>query len=407
MMFGHSNNIDTAVATALATFAASDVNSSNLEGPKSSDPVVVVVFAGSFNKRAMRRIGFNYYEQIQAFALLPSTRCSWWLLPIGNRACSLAGAQIYMPYSWRARFLKRLLLGAIRFTSGTWAWKRALIGSTKPLLLQQLVANLTNECDVVFSLLLGTPGPFRKLTIQVMRPNGAILGYIKLPLTDAAIGRVSREAATLQSLSEFASLQPHIPRRLYSGEWQGGHLLFVSSGPFRPGPTTFGPQHQRFLERLRNIHSVEKPGSILVREVAERWQKVELVVDPVLRELGRRSLACAERDFANSLVQCGITHGDFAPWNTRLDEHGELFVFDWESAAWEAPISWDMFHFHVQTTTLLKRSNQLSCGFCKLPAERASFLLYMLSSISLSYEHGGPPPAIRASWQTILQERLL
>ena len=90
-------------------------------------------------------------------ALLPSTRGDWWLLPIGDKISSLAGSSIYMPYSWRARLLKKLLLTAIRFPSTTWVRHKAVIGSTKPMLLQQLVTQLTEESKPVFSLRIGTP----------------------------------------------------------------------------------------------------------------------------------------------------------------------------------------------------------------------------------------------------------
>jgi len=96
--------------------------------------------------------------------------------------------------------------------------------------------------------------------------------------------------------------------------------------------------------------------------------------------LGQGALCRARQDLEGVMVPCGIMHGDFAPWNTRV-ENERLYVFDWESAAWDAPILWDVFHFHVQVASLLnkKRSEELPLG--RIPGDRACFLLYLLKSL--------------------------
>ncbi len=387
-----SRNADSAVETALETLTGSADN---------------VVVTGASTGNLTDRIQLDGFEWVQLFALLPSTRTSSWLLPLGNTPCALSGSQIYVPYARRARILKKLLLAAIRVNAIAWSRQRVLIASTRPLLLQRLVTDLTGEHRPVFSLLLGTPGPFRKLTIQVMRPNGEILGYIKLPLTRAAIARVCEEAAMLRRLSTFPALQPHIPRIIHAGEWQGGYLLFQSSGPLRPGPAEFGLPHRQFLQTLWSVQAVEKAGRILVEEIAARWRKIDSLLDPMLRELGERTLARAGRDLSDGTVRCGIMHGDFAPWNTRLGDEGKLFVFDWESAVWEAPISWDIFHFHGQIASLLrKKRNGSNFPLPGPPSDRASLLLYLLSSICHSFEAGSHTHGGIAYWLTVLREEL-
>src|SRR5207249_11397735 len=99
-----------------------------------------------------------------------------------------------------------------------------------------------------------------------------MLGDMKLSLAPAAIARVRAEAAMLQRLSVFPELRHHLPRLFLGGEWQGGYLLFQSSGPLRPGPVEFGQAHQRFLQALWSVHSTEKAGRVLVKGIAARWQ---------------------------------------------------------------------------------------------------------------------------------------
>jgi hypothetical protein len=212
-----------------------------------------------------------------------------------------------------------------------------------------------------------------------MGPDGEILGYIKLPLTDAAAERVRHEAETLNHLWTFPALRSHIPRALYSGEWGDGAILFQSGGPSRPGPVLFSRQYEEFLRLLWGIHTAEKPGDVLWEEVAARWRKAEPGLDSAWRALGQAALAKARRELEGVMVPCGVAHGDFVPWNTRAAD-GRLYVFDWESASWEAPNSWDMFHFKTQVAALLNKKNDLHISSDRRSGERASFLLYLLNS---------------------------
>jgi hypothetical protein len=309
---------------------------------------------------------------------------------LGNGRDALQGLQIYTPYAPAARLLKALLTVAVKAGWQGWARHRVLVASQATLPLEALVREVAGECQPVFALSLGTPNRFRKLTIQVMRPDGEILGYIKLPLTEAATERVRHEAEVLRRLWNFAALHCHIPKVLHAGDWENGYILFQSRGPSCPGPIQFNNLHDDFLQKLRGLHQVKKAGEALVKEVGARWQKAEPSLDSAWRALGQAALAKAEQELDGVMIPCGIMHGDFAPWNTRV-ENGRLYAFDWESAAWDAPILWDIFHFHVQVASLLNRNNKRVLWFSRLPGERASFLLYILASVCQQLEEKTPP----------------
>jgi hypothetical protein len=112
-------------------------------------------------------------------------------------------------------------------------------------------------------------------------------------------------------------------------------------------------------------------------------------MDAELFELGERALDEARERLSGESVKCGVSHGDFAPWNTRLGD-GRLFVFDWESAAWDAPNLWDTFHYEVQVRALLKRGNGWGFPFVRDRAQKASFLLYLVGSLCRSFEEEAP-----------------
>jgi hypothetical protein len=213
-----------------------------------------------------------------------------------------------------------------------------------------------------------------------MRPSGEILGYIKFPLTEAATERVQHEAAMLESLWGFVGLRPHIPRVLHAGEWGDSYLLFQSGGPAQPGPVEFGRMHEEFLRTLQQVRGVKMPARTIAEEVGLRWQRLEPRLNAQLRQLGRDSLARARRRLDGSAVLCSIHHGDFAPWNTRV-EGGRLFLFDWESASFEAPACWDAFHFRVQVEGLLQRKNGRRGVASTQESREPAFLLYVLNSL--------------------------
>ena len=315
------------------------------------------------------------------FAVLPSKRTPRWLIPLGERCWSRSGLGIYTPYAPVARILKKLLTLFVGAGGASWLRDTVSVETAANFPLSALVTEITGEMQPVFALSLGTPGPYRKLTIQVMHPDGQILGYIKLPLTESATARIRAEAAMLGALQQFEALRPHIPRILHEGQWEQGYLLFESCGPLTPAPAKFGPIYEDFLRKLSDSQPSEKPGLAVVEEVAQRWCETKDRQDAILRSLGHGALARARRELAGKKIRCGMTHGDFAPWNARVND-GQLYVFDWESATTQSPVDWDIYHFHTQVSALLNKKYYKRLKLDRRKGDRALFVLYLLRSIS-------------------------
>ncbi len=348
------------------------------EGPLGCESSVAVLT----NSSTSNPLGVPQRDGIKSshvYAVLPSFKNTRWIIPLENPNWAMDGMQVYVPYGRRARLLKSILLGVIKTGWTGWARRRILIAAKEPLPLEALVGEVTGEHHPFFALSLGAPGRYRKLTIQVMGSDGEILGYIKVPLTEAARERVRLEAAMLERLREVAILRSHIPRVLYAGECGDRTILFQSAGPSCPGPVQFGILHERFLQSLWSIQRIEKPGHELVEAVASRWQKAESILEPGLRALGAWALERAGRELRGTTISCGFSHGDFAPWNSRIED-GRLFLFDWESAGEEVPNWWDGFHFHVQVASLLNRHSGRDCSLGSASGHGAIFLLYLLDS---------------------------
>lgn len=314
------------------------------------------------------------------FAVLPSRQEPRYLLPLGDSRTTLEGFRVYTPYGFGARLRKSLLAQIIKTGWRGWAMNPLSVG--EPLGLKALVTNVTGERDPAFAMLLGSPGKYRKLTIQVMRGNGQILGYIKLGLTKPASERVRRETRVLE---EVAALRPYVPRVLYEGEWQDSYMLFQSPLGGKPGGEQLSDMHLEFLEKLAAIRRENKPGRQVVEEVGARWKEVTWRCDWRWQQLGRATLEAAHRELDGITVPCGYWHGDFAPWNTRVQD-GKVSVFDWESCQPGMPLGWDTFHFSVQVASLLKKSWRAKFDLAGTRGARGIFLLYLLASLGHSLD---------------------
>jgi hypothetical protein len=324
------------------------------------------------------------------YTALPAFREPRWVLPVKGPALA-RGLDIYAPYARRAKLWKWLVSFCLRHGIPMPGNRCvALDGYLDPL--DRLVLEILGERDPQYAISIGT-GAYAKLTAQVMRRSGEILGFIKLPLTEPAAVRVHNEADVLRTLSDAPRLSPFVPALLYAGEHEGVFLLFQTKSPGRKGPQRMGAAHTEFLQRLADIQpSQQKNGAAVAADVRVCAQaNFRIDEDRAVTA----ALNAADRLLDGESVACGLTHGDFAPWNTKI-HNGKLLVFDWESASSGWPTAWDEFHFRVQTACLIEGpADGLPLTAAAPPLEAGLFLLYLVhSAIELLRE--GVPPAHRA-----------
>ena len=112
--------------------------------------------------------------------------------------------------------------------------------------------------------------------------------------------------------------------------------------------------------------------------------------------LGAAAFYVAKQELSGLMIRCGASHGDLTPWNARV-ANGRLSVFDWESASWDTPAAWDIFHFKIQVAALLNKKNDLHISGDRRSGERASFLLYLLNSACQLLDE--EPPSISVGFE--------
>ncbi len=312
------------------------------------------------------------------FAALPSRRMPRWLVPIDNSNVARNGLDIYTPWELHAKLYKFVLSRAAAASPALLAVKPLSISSRRLTGLKELAGRLTGEQNPVFALSVGAPGKYQKLTVQAMRSSGEVLGFAKIPMTEAAEERVRHEAEVLMKLRCSPQLAESVPNVLHASDWQDTFLLFQSPVTGQISPVQFSDVHAQFLEKLHRIDRRTESGSELIDQAGTEWDAAP-EMEPSLREIGKEALAFCEELLDGARIHCALTHGDFAPWNTRV-QNGMLDAFDWEAAEL-APIWWDLFHFHTQTACLLKRSKSQLRIPPGQPIRRGAYLLYLLHSI--------------------------
>ncbi len=307
------------------------------------------------------------------FAALPSINRVSWLIPLADTACAAVSADaLQTSESRRGRMKKYSLRAILRSGLGRIFLDRVRVRCPRETALAGLISRVTGERHPLFALLMGASGANRKVVAQAMSPSGEILGYIKIPLTEMAAGRVRFEGRFLEILQRFPDLRPHIPKVLYAGELGETPVLFLTPGLGPPAPARWTPMHEDFLRNLAKLQPKMRSGGALVAEVAERWRRAAKQ-DRRWIELGRRALDQAKRSMRGVEIPCGIVHGDFVSHQMKIHEN-RLFVYDWEGAGFDAPGWWDYFHFHVGMLE--------SPPFRGYPGERACFLLYLLNALA-------------------------
>jgi len=300
------------------------------------------------------------------FLALPSRANPRWLIPPSGNL------DLYTPY----RFTGHLLKAAMSLTLGIPWWPRETARFDTP---DDLVRAIFGTANAKYSVALGTPGRYRKAVIGITTGDHK-LGYLKLPLTEEATDRVKNEAAMLTRLAAVDGMRGRTPRVLYAGEWNGRFVLLQGPLQGAAGHKRLKKEHHEFLSALADVeyrarHVGDLLGDLHVPGAAPVDQAMEFI----------------EKHYSGLAIPCGITHGDFAPWNTRHHD-GNLSAFDWERAEARRPLDWDLLHFQFQTASLLGRNAGYRIDRTS-PAAHCSYLLYLIYSLGQlvdeqSGEHG-------------------
>ncbi len=331
------------------------------------------------------------FRPLASWGILPSRAHPRILVPLtSGRAAAAALRQDDDAMAVRIRLARAAAAVALR--SGGLGWvlhRRGLVlragtrtgGQADRPALHAYLADALDEPDLTLAVSLGPPRPNRKPVVQLLRPDGAAVGYAKVGWNDLTRRLVRNEAAVLRRLERArpATFQP--PRLLHHGSWQGLDVTVGSPLPQRPW------RHGRWRHgRWRHGRVGALPPAAVSREIAALggiarhrlgtspyWQglraRLHAVGDPRTAAVTAALAGELDASAATTELAFGTWHGDWTPQNT-LTEPGRLYVWDWERCGDGVPVGFDTVHFHFQAALLRGRQPAAEAAQASLRAAR-------------------------------------
>jgi hypothetical protein len=274
-----------------------------------------------------------------------------WLLPANQPALRRAGIEgLYQPNSLRGRTLRKIIgAGALQ---GEKVW----LDEDSLARLERMLASVVGVQAVRLAFYMGVPAPHRKVTAQVLTPDGKTLAYAKIATSQLAQTALKTEKRALLRLSESARLQGTVPIVLGSLEWHGGTILLITMGPPRPGPRGLSSVHLDFCTHLFQSFRVQQSfvQSAMWTRISETWLRLKHSSPETLPAHVGQALERLHDELGPVRMPLSLAHGDFAPWNTRLGARS-LFVLDWERSCEGMSPLYDAFNFQALQAALQGR----------------------------------------------------
>lgn len=297
----------------------------------------------------------------ERYLVLPSLKQPRFLLPLD--APPAARAQLLLRYnhlrSDPRRAVRAALAGAVRLGLPPPRHGHNLVyvepGGVS--LLEVVAAELgADHEDLVLSTgIRARTGPARP-TLNITDRRGRARAFVKVAVTAAHRAALEREHAFLADFATDPADGLLVPRPLFRAEWQGALVVGIEALP--DDVRRIRPEHRDqvlpWLERLvasrpqRTMPFVESPWLAGLRAAAHE------LPDP-WRDRSTEALDRMEERFGDRLVEHGVRHGDWSPWNMAWTGDHRLALWDWEFAQDLAPRGLDEWNWQYAHDTSVRR----------------------------------------------------
>ncbi|MGC3961137.1 MAG: phosphotransferase [Verrucomicrobiota bacterium] len=262
------------------------------------------------------------------------------LLPRSYRAAR-QGMELYAAQRPLAKVARKLLPFALQSPFRGLLPKVGVSTNTTNDLLKFLAteAALPPEHLPAPAILLGNqPADNQRFVLLLLNAQTQPIAVVKCGLTPAAQRVVEREARML------ASLPTGLPGGLPLSHRLTSPTLSAFAVPYRPGT----PPHDT-APRSEILNAWLHSGPLVPLHSLPTWQTLA-------NRCGADNLFLTLNATVGShLVRPAIHHGDFAPWNIRVNAAGQWMVVDWERGELNGVPGWDWFHYVIQTALLVER----------------------------------------------------
>jgi hypothetical protein len=283
----------------------------------------------------------------EEWLVLESRREPRWLLPARCRECGKA----LLRHDQGQRNPRALKV--LSFLQGTGVLRWAPIsrvrvrGRDMHTGVEAMLGDIVGD-RVTMCVRLGRRRMRRSLLLQLVNADGRTVAFAKLATTDEAVRALRTETANLERVAQIIPEALVLsPKVLHTGNWQGHELLIMS--PLLPRRTTRPGDGIPVERMLKMARVVPRPAEQVAGAAFTRRQSAcieALRVGPDATVL-RRAQQYLLTTFGDVVLEVGLWHGDWVPWNMAATDHG-IQLWDWEHFSERVPVGWDLVHYLSQ-----------------------------------------------------------
>jgi hypothetical protein len=294
--------------------------------------------------RDLHSAGFVF---VRRYGMFPSIAQPRWIIPLDPSFVALAALRaLATPYRLRGRMLAAGAALLVRAGVPLGA-REVLVASRERPPLEVELARLVDGSAGPIALASGGWGLRHTPTLVALSTAGTPLAFAKLAGSERSRMLIEREAHLLEAIAARSALRGLAPTLIHAGPLDGVYANVQTPLRGAPAPTRLGAAHDRFLTKLEG-EPREAAGSAMLASVRERLPLAGADAGWLGRIANTARQALAGVPLPRTLV-----HGDFAPFNLRLDA-GSLAGFDWENGTLDGLPLIDALHHELQVGFLLK-----------------------------------------------------
>jgi hypothetical protein len=311
------------------------------------------------------------YRVVEQYLAAPNLERARMLLPaLSQRARSKALSQYNQLRRGRVRASRALLAPAAR-TGLDRRLIRAVVSVCVPAdaTLEQLADELpTQRLTQVLgrgrlhaAIGVANPSPNRKPTLQLFDDAGTPIAFVKVGWNGLTRDMVETESTTLERLAAANVVTPRRPRRLGLERWHDMVLLATEPMPLalRRQSSADCPTIDLRVEATSDSSANTDPLELVQTPF---WTRLEAKLQslhapdqvPSEQAIVAKALQTLAFQAARTPIDHLPWHGDWVHWN-MASFRGELWVWDWEHFADDAPRCFDALHFWFQHEFVIRR----------------------------------------------------
>lgn len=205
-----------------------------------------------------------------------------------------------------------------------------------------------------WALFTGTAGPNQKAVFCIQ--DQYTRSFLKVALTERSADLIHREAMILNRLYQ-SNIQTFDFPEVLNITTRTLEISDIKGSGRRT--TKLSANHINAFIELNELSSIQMKLS-----ENHHWQNMKGDMESLLtiedkrmpKGLIRKMLQMIDKTNEDDIIEVGLSHGDFTPWN-MYESNQKLAIYDWELADFFKPLGYDVFHYIVQHNIMLEHKS--------------------------------------------------